>query len=94
MIELFLNEVIRQRKKQGETQSHLANILNTNNTTYNLIENGKQPLTAVQMLVLAKHYKIDLSAMYNLYLHKDKELIETQKELIQTQKILIETLRK
>lgn len=59
-IHQFLKEI---RIKNGYKQQEIAEILGIDTTSYGRIERGDRKLTTERLALLAKHYKISISAL-------------------------------
>ncbi len=69
--ELFGQRVLEQRKKFGETQKILAEILGVGDTQILEIEHGRASTSAERIALICQHYKV--SADYLLGLTDDPE---------------------
>lgn len=69
--ELFGQRILEQRKKSGETQKILAQILGVGDTQILEIEHGRATTTAERIALICEHYKV--SADYLLGLTDDPE---------------------
>ena len=69
--ELFGQRILEQRKKSGETQKILAQILGVGDTQILEIEHGRATTTAERIALICQHYKV--SADYLLGLTDDPE---------------------
>lgn len=56
----FLKEI---RIKKGYKQQEIAEVLGIDTTSYGRIERGDRKLTTERLAILAKHYKISVSAI-------------------------------
>lgn len=48
------------REDSDKTQKDLAEVINTSRAYYNLLENGKHPITLERALQIAEYYNISL----------------------------------
>lgn len=69
--ELFGQRILEQRKKSGETQKILAQILGVGDTQILEIEHGRATTTAERITLICQHYRV--SADYLLGLTDDPE---------------------
>ncbi len=69
--ELFGQRVLEQRKKHGETQKELAQVVGVEDTQIIGIEHGRNTTTAERIALICQHYKV--SADYLLGLTDDPE---------------------
>lgn len=69
--ELFGKRVLEQRKKHGEPQRILADLLGVGETQITGIEHGRNTTTAERIALICEHYKV--SADYLLGLTDDPE---------------------
>ncbi len=69
--ELFGQRILEQRKKHGETQKALAELLGIGDTQIIGIEHGRTTTSAERIALICQHYKV--SADYLLGLTDDPE---------------------
>lgn len=69
--EIFGQRILEQRKKHGETQKLLAQILGVGETQITEIEHGRATTSAERIALICEHYKV--SADYLLGLTDDPE---------------------
>ncbi|MCI9170193.1 MAG: helix-turn-helix transcriptional regulator [Lawsonibacter sp.] len=69
--ELFGQRILEQRKKSGETQKALAEVLGVGDTQVVEIEHGRATTSAERIALICRHYNI--SADYLLGLTDDPE---------------------
>lgn len=69
--ELFGQRILEQRKKSGETQKALAEVLGVGDTQVLEIEHGRATTSAERIALICEHYKV--SADYLLGLTDDPE---------------------
>ena len=69
--ELFGQRILEQRKKHGETQKKLAEIMGVGDTQITEIERGRATTSAERIALICEHYKV--SADYLLGLTDDPE---------------------
>lgn len=69
--ELFGQRILEQRKKSGETQKALAEVLGVGDTQVLEIEHGRATTSAERIALICEHYNV--SADYLLGLTDDPE---------------------
>lgn len=69
--EKFGQRILEQRKKHGDTQKALAQLLGVGETQISEIERGKTTTSAERIALICEHYKV--SADYLLGLTDDPE---------------------
>ena len=67
--EIFGKRILEARKKNNETQTELAELIDVGKSTISGIENGNNTTTAEKIALICEHYKI--SADYLLGLSDD-----------------------
>ena len=69
--ELFGQRILEQRKRSGETQKNLAEVLGVGDTQILEIEHGRTTTSAERIALICEHYRV--SADYLLGLTDDPE---------------------
>ena len=62
----ILNLIKEERIKQNKSQKDIANALNTTQSSYTLIENGKQKLLAIDFIKIVDFLCLDIKKVVNL----------------------------
>ena len=70
--ELFGQRILELRKQNGETQTDLANVIQSGKSHISEMEKGKMTTTIEKLALICEHYKV--SANYLLGLSDDPEL--------------------
>lgn len=73
----FLKEI---RIKNGYKQQEIAELLGIDTTSYGRIERGDRKLTTDRLAILAKHYKISVSAILGNEKTNETNTAETRSE--------------
>ncbi|MCI9214960.1 MAG: helix-turn-helix domain-containing protein [Oscillospiraceae bacterium] len=70
--ELFGQRILELRKQNGETQTDLANVIQSGKSHISEMEKGKMTTTIEKLALICEHYKV--SANYLMGLSDDPEL--------------------
>ncbi|MDE7041568.1 MAG: helix-turn-helix domain-containing protein, partial [Oscillospiraceae bacterium] len=69
--ELFGQRILELRKQNGETQTDLANVIQSGKSHISEMEKGKMTTTIEKLALICEHYKV--SANYLMGLSDDPE---------------------
>ena len=64
--ELFGQRVLEQRKKHGETQKELAQVVGVGDTQIIGIEHGRNTTTAERIALICEHYQVSSDYLLGL----------------------------
>ena len=64
--ELFGQRILEQRKKSGETQKALAEVLGVGDTQILEIEHGRATTSAERIALICQHYKVSADYLLGL----------------------------